>query len=258
MRRYTLTRKLAGAVLTGVPFVALALVIVLAGRGRTAQQDTQLVVVEAGDTLSQIAQRFGTTPEALVALNAIENPSRIYPNQVLLVPTKPDARLPQSPGQRVAALTQIPPGVPRRRWRYIVIHHSATSSDCARSINDYHLRVRGWSNGLGYHFVIGNGSRSRDGAIEVGPRWAKQQNGAHALSKNNRMNTIGIGICLVGNFNETQPTEAQMRSLVELVRRLQHRYSIPTRRVIGHRDVIEGYTECPGRHFSIERLRKML
>ena len=258
MRRHTLMRKLTGAVLTSVPFIELALVIALAGTGRTAKQDTQLVVVEAGDTLSQIAQRFGATPEALVALNAIEDPSRIYPNQVLLVPTKPDGRLPRSLAQRVAGLTQIPPGVARRRWRYIVIHHSATSSGSARSINDYHLHARGWSNGLGYHFVIGNGSRSPDGAIEVGPRWAKQQTGAHANSKNNRMNTIGIGICLVGNFNETHPTDAQMRALVELVRRLQHRYSIPTRRVIGHRDVIEGYTECPGQHFSIERLRKML
>lgn len=43
--------------------------------------DTYTVV--AGDTLSGIAARFGTTYQALAALNNIADPSKIYPNQVL-------------------------------------------------------------------------------------------------------------------------------------------------------------------------------
>ncbi len=241
-----------------VPVVALALVIFLSFTGRRDRFDTHLVVVEPGDTLSEIAARFGVTPDGVASLNAINDPSRIHPNQVLLVPSGPDARLPESLAERVVALTQTPRGVRHRRWRYIVIHHSATTSDCARTINDFHTNVRGWPNGLGYHFVIGNGSRTPDGWIEAGPRWARQQPGAHAKSPQNRMNEIGIGICLVGNFEETEPTEAQMEALVALVRRLRQRERIPRRNVIGHRDVIKGYTVCPGRHFSIERLREML
>jgi LysM repeat protein len=40
-------------------------------------------VVRPGDTLSQIAQRFGTTTAALARLNGIANPSAIYVGQVL-------------------------------------------------------------------------------------------------------------------------------------------------------------------------------
>jgi LysM repeat protein len=40
-------------------------------------------VVRPGDTLNQIAQRFGTTVSALARLNGIANPSAIYPGQVL-------------------------------------------------------------------------------------------------------------------------------------------------------------------------------
>jgi len=40
-------------------------------------------VVRPGDTLSQIAQRFGTTTAALASLNGLANPSFIYAGQVL-------------------------------------------------------------------------------------------------------------------------------------------------------------------------------
>lgn len=49
--------------------------------------------VKAGDNLSSIAARFGTTWQALYALNSdrITNPNRIYPGQKLRVPGKPAA-----------------------------------------------------------------------------------------------------------------------------------------------------------------------
>jgi LysM repeat protein len=258
MRQRTTTSRMAGAVLAAVPFVALALVVYFAAAGREQKSETQLVVVKSGDTLTSIGRRFGVRPDEIAALNAMSDPSSIYPNQVLLVPMGPQARVPRTLAERVRALTQIPPGVEARRWNTIVVHHSASASGDARSINAFHTYVRRWPNGLGYHFVIGNGTGTPDGFIEAGPRWAKQMDGAHAKSPGNRVNQTGIGICLVGNFEETEPTDAQMEALVALVRRLQRRYNIPTRNVIGHRDVIKGYTVCPGRHFSIERLREML
>jgi LysM repeat protein len=42
--------------------------------------------VRSGDTLSGIAQRFGTTVDALVEANGIENPDLIFPGQRLLIP----------------------------------------------------------------------------------------------------------------------------------------------------------------------------
>lgn len=261
-RRGGVIRGLVGAVLALVPFAGLALVVTIAARGRppVEQFDAQLVVVEKGDTVTAIAERFGTTPQLIGKLNGLADPSRIYPDEVLLVPTAPDAKLPRTLADRVAALAQPPPGSEPRRWRYVVIHHSASTKDCARTINDFHRNTRGWRNGLAYDFVIGNGSMTPDGWIEVGHRWAKQLVGAHAKSHDNRMNEIGIGICLVGNFDvgAACPSEAQMESLVALVRQLQRRYHIPKRRVIGHRDVLENYTACPGKNFSIERLRDML
>ena len=44
--------------------------------------------VKSGDTLSGIANKFGTTVEALVASNGIKNKNRIYVGQVLRIPEK--------------------------------------------------------------------------------------------------------------------------------------------------------------------------
>jgi spore germination protein len=42
--------------------------------------------VQPGDTLSEIAQRFGTTVDALVEANGIENPDLIFAGQRLRIP----------------------------------------------------------------------------------------------------------------------------------------------------------------------------
>jgi phospholipase C len=46
----------------------------------------QAYLVQPGDTLSQIAERFGTTVEATAQANGIENPNIIYAGQVLYIP----------------------------------------------------------------------------------------------------------------------------------------------------------------------------
>src|SRR4029434_8725596 len=57
--------------------------------------------------------------------------------------------------------------VKRRRWQFIVVHNSGTRQGNARAFDYYHRRVRRMRNGLAYHFVIGNGTSTGDGAIEV-------------------------------------------------------------------------------------------
>ena len=137
---------------------------------------------------------------------------------------------------------------PFRPWRYIVVHHSATPCGNAVIFDRYHRKVRGWRYGLGYHFVIGNGRGSADGSIQVGPRWQRQLAGAHVNDV--KLNEEAIGMCLVGDFHHGgAPTAKQMESLTKLVRFLQERFKIPLERVLLHRDIMPGHTECPGQNF---------
>lgn len=106
-------------------------------------------------------------------------------------------------------------------------------------------RARGWDE-LGYHFVINNGTGQRDGKVEVGPRWAKQKWGAHCKTPDNAYNDYGIGICLVGDWRDRLPSQAQRRQLRELVFFLADHYGIDAAHVIGHNDAPGTKTQCPG------------
>ena len=145
------------------------------------------------------------------------------------------------------------PPVKSNRWECIVVHHSATDFGGARRFDKGH-KNKGWD-GLGYHFVIGNGSDTRDGLVEVGPRWKEQRHGAHCRSPEDYYNEHGIGICLVGNFDEGPPSAAQRKSLTKLVRFLCRKYGIPAGRVYTHGGVTH-LTACPGKHFDLKALRR--
>lgn len=136
-----------------------------------------------------------------------------------------------------------------RDWNYIVIHHSGTDGGSEASFDRYHREVRGWD-GVGYDFVIGNGRGSPDGLVEVTFRWEQQRTGAHAGGvRGNVYNREGVGICVVGNFDEAEPTARQMEALVALVNYLQQRCAIPTQNILTHRHAREGATRCPGSEF---------
>lgn len=53
--------------------------------GKQLHQDTHNYTVKSGDTLSDIASRYGMSVNALVMLNGIKNANLIYPGQVLRV-----------------------------------------------------------------------------------------------------------------------------------------------------------------------------
>jgi N-acetyl-anhydromuramyl-L-alanine amidase AmpD len=121
------------------------------------------------------------------------------------------------------------------------------------AIFDKEHKAKGWD-GVGYHFVIGNGTDSGDGQVEVTPRWPIQKWGAHAKTLDNRYNEYGIGICMVGNFDTERPTPKQMASLTKLVAFLMQRYHIPPQNVLGHRDTKP--TDCPGRYVNVAAIRR--
>ena len=51
----------------------------------TVQSSGTMYVVQAGDTLSEIATRYGTTYQSLAAINNIADPNRIYPGQEIVI-----------------------------------------------------------------------------------------------------------------------------------------------------------------------------
>ncbi len=167
------------------------------------------------------------------------------PTRSIPLTTRPDRETWYPRGRRISP-----------RWTSIVIHHSATANGGASAFDKYHREANGWDE-LGYHFVIGNGTHTSDGHIEVGSRWHKQKHGAHCKTPDNYYNNHGIGICLVGNFERTSPTAKQMAALIRLTRFLADRCHIPAYRVTTH-SCVNHKTRCPGRYFSLAMVQRAL
>jgi N-acetylmuramoyl-L-alanine amidase-like protein len=149
--------------------------------------------------------------------------------------------------------------VKRRRWQFIVVHNSGTRQGNARVFDYYHRHVRRMQNGLAYHFVIGNGTSTGNGQVEVGDRWRRQINGGHVHS--DYLNNISLGICLVGDFNRGQPTRAQLDACEELIRYLRDRCGKTDRGAIPvrpHREMNPPRwpTDCPGDDFPYSWFRR--
>ncbi len=145
------------------------------------------------------------------------------------------------------------------RWQMIVVHNSGTRQGNARVFDYYHKHVRHMQNGLAYHFVIGNGTSTGNGQIEVGDRWRRQINGGHVHS--DYLNNIALGICLVGDFNRDQPTRAQLDCCEELIRYLRQRCG----KIDNHYPVVKPHreanpprwgTDCPGDSFPYPWFRR--
>ena len=154
-----------------------------------------------------------------------------------------------------AAIDRAP--VKRGRWQYIIVHNSGTRQGNARVFENYHRKVRRMQNGLAYHFVIGNGTSSGNGEIEIGSRWTRQINGGHVAS--DYLNNISIGICFVGDYNRDTPTEAQLAALDELIRYLRGRVGKSKGRVSivkAHREINPKPTDCPGNRFPYRWLHR--
>ena len=203
--------------------------------------------IAPGETLWRVSKMYDVGMKDIIKANGLPASAKLKMGQKLVIP-------------RAAPLKPIIPLYHSRKWKYIIVHHSATEEDSALSLFKMHLR-RGFSNGLGYHFVIANGTcGKKNGQIEVSPRWIKQEDGAHCKVSN--MNSQGIGVCLVGNFSEEDVSDEQLDALVYTVATLKKYYSIPFNHIKGHGQVAGAKTECPGKLFPysefFSRLKKAL
>jgi LysM repeat protein len=202
-------------------------------------------VVKSGDSLASIAQKFDVTVAALAKRNNIKNPNDIKAGQRLQIPA---SGISDTPGIGVELKKNLDGiSIKPKRWQRIVIHHSGTSLDTVASMDRYHRNERHMENGLAYHFVIGNGARTKDGEIYVGSRWTKQLDGGHLSSS--VQNRSSIGICLVGDFNKRAPSEKQIEVARTLVTYLMKRCDLSKRSVQTHRQINVRPTQCPGSKF---------
>ncbi len=130
----------------------------------------------------------------------------------------------------------------------ITIHHSAIPNDSLRSqadvarmlngIRTEHMNRRGEPFAdIGYHYIIDPAGR-----VWEGRSLALQ--GAH-VANNNEHN---LGIMLLGNFQNQQPTPAAISSLDGFTAAQMRRYNIAVNRVYTHQEI--GKSACPGRNLQ--------
>lgn len=126
----------------------------------------------------------------------------------------------------------------RKSTTRIILHHTATVSETAEQIHDYHKNSKKWA-GAGYHFFV-----RKDGSIyRLRP---EDKVGAHAYGSN----FDSIGVAFEGNFMEEEMPIIQKESGKELVAFLKNKYGI--NKVQRHRDVDS--TSCPGDNFPFEEI----
>jgi hypothetical protein len=128
----------------------------------------------------------------------------------------------------------------------LIVHHSACTGSPANcnpyKYASYHVRSRGWA-GIGYHFVI-----SPDGTIN-------QTNRLETISNHTSgQNTVGVGICLSGDFTKERLPTAQKNALVGLLRLLRKKLNKPNLPIFKHGDFAR--TECPA--IDVESIKKIV
>lgn len=213
-----------------------------------SQSSSPTHTVVRGDTLSEIANRYGIRLDSLKRYNQLKH-DRILIGQKLRIPTLTPAATQDWLSPIRSASRKI--SVRTRNWTTIVVHHSAIKYGNANIYDQAH-RKRGMKNGLAYHFIIGNGIDSGNGQIEMGPRWLKQQNGGHVRSY--KVNQRAIGICLVGNFEQSAPSQAQMQAFTQLTDWLTQEVLPHRVRFAGHKDIEQNL--CPGKHFPLAQMHQ--
>lgn len=147
-----------------------------------------------------------------------------------------------------------------RRWEYIVIHHSAGNYGTIEFLQEVHRERQGGDpiDAIPYHYVIGNGNGLGMGEVASDMRRELNLWGAHLSGNNTLKNFLGLGVCLIGNFEEHDVPAPQFDALVALTRSLMQQYGIPAENVGFHGRIQGESTKCPGSRFPYERFTEAI
>ena len=120
---------------------------------------------------------------------------------------------------------------------YLIVHHTGgidsdpladTSHHTFEMVNAWHKHLWNFRSTLGYyigyHYFI-----DKEGKVTQGR--ADNEEGAHCIGKNRS----SIGICLAGNFDATDPTEKQVKSITGLLKKLSKVHGIEQNKIVPHR-----------------------
>jgi N-acetyl-anhydromuramyl-L-alanine amidase AmpD len=134
----------------------------------------------------------------------------------------------------------------------IIVHHTATANTgdfsrasaerLARSIQNFHIDVRGWLD-TGQHFTISRGGfvlEGRHHSLEALRSGQHHVEGAHCTGQND----VAVGIENEGTYGTVEPTAVLWDRLREMCAYICHQYEIPPTELFGHRDFKD--TACPG------------
>jgi N-acetylmuramoyl-L-alanine amidase len=139
-------------------------------------------------------------------------------------------------------------------WTHIVLHHSLTKDGKVvdtQAIRRYHKEYLGWSD-VGYHFLVEDIYSEYE--VLVGRPLTRP--GAHCTHK--QMNTRGIGICFVGNYDiEKPPMKMILTCMNRIILPLCKIYGIPWNHIIGHGETGAPKT-CPGKLFDCDVVRELV
>lgn len=147
-----------------------------------------------------------------------------------------------------------------REWRFIILHHSLTKDSGTVSwdaIRHYHKHVRKWDD-IGYHFGVELVGETYQYMLGRHVR----ENGAHTKALG--MNSLGLGVCLVGNFDVAPVPIDQWNKALWLCKWLCDGFDIEEHNVLGHREVgamigkdwkAGEFKSCPGKNFNLNRFR---
>lgn len=187
----------------------------------------------------------GSAPQAVPQRVQDCNQAQVnYPDEFKLKRTETH----DADGQRYRWARQYSPSV-----ELITVHHTAmkvngdnrSGVERMRALYQYHANNRGWGD-IGYHYLI-----DENGQIYEG-----KSGGNYVVAGHAYCNNIGtVGVALLGNFEEEEPTPEQLQSLQWLIVDLAGEYDIDLNRsvtfhgkhmdpVVAHRDLLA--TECPG------------
>ena len=141
--------------------------------------------------------------------------------------------------------------------KYIIIHHTGgtdknpkadTSHHTFEVVNQYHKNKWGFESSIGkfigYHYFIDKKGEVTQGRLDG-------EMGAHTKGHNNN-----LGICLAGNFDVSEPTDAQTQALKELLQKKIQKYNIQPENIVPHRHFAN--KSCYGKNLKNDWARKLV